>query len=183
MTVADRWGIVRTMTPLLVVLVAIEGVGGGVLKTYEELWAALPYLLVAFPAINAVGGNIACVLSARISSGLHTGSLEPTIGEGLARDGASSIVLGIVTYGLLAFLILGQAQLTGQGPTQPMNLLVVVFLAGLLLTGSLTVVASVTSIVSFKRGLDPDNVVVPIVTTTGDVLGIALLFVTAGVLL
>lgn len=183
MTLYDRRRIVRVMAPLLVVLVAVETVGGQVLKASETLWSALPYLLLAFPAINAVGGNIASVLSSRITSRLHTGQLEATIAGGLAEDGLAGLVLGLVTYGLLAFLLLAQARWLGVGPSNPMDLLVVVFVAGLSLTVLLTVVAAVAAVASFRRGLDPDNLVIPIVTTTGDVAGIVLLFAFAGVLL
>lgn len=183
MTVADRRRIVATMAPLLVVLVAVETVGGQVLKANDSLWSALPYLLLAFPAINAVGGNIASVLASRISSRLHTGQLEATIPAGLGSDGLAGLVLGLVTYGLLALVVLAQARLLGVGPSNPMNLLVVVLVAGLTLTVLLTVVAAVVAVASFQRGLDPDNVVIPLVTTTGDVAGIVLLFLFAGVLL
>lgn len=183
MTFADRRRIVAAMTPLLLVLVLVEVLGGQVLKAGEAAWTALPFLLVAFPAVNAVGGNIASVVSSRITSALHTGTLEPTVRSGLARDGAMGLALGLVTYLVLALLVVAQARLTGSGPADPMNILAVVLATGLLLTLTLVVVAAVTSVVSFHRGLDPDNLTIPIVTTVGDVAGIAYLFFLHGVII
>lgn len=182
MTFYDRRRIVSAMAPLLLVLGFVEVLGGQVLKAFEPLWAALPWLLVAFPAINAVGGNIASVVSSRLSSALHTGAVEPSVRAGIGRDGLLGAGLGLVTYGVLAFLILVQARALGVGPEDPMNLVAVVLLAGLLLTATLLSVAAVTSVVSFHRGLDPDDLVVPLVTTLGDFAGIAYLFVAHGLL-
>lgn len=183
MTYYDRWRIVQTMAPLLLALVFVEVLGGQVLKSVESVWLAIPYLLAAFPAINAVGGNIASVISSRIGSALHTGSLAPTVRAGLAKDGAVGLGLGIVTYGALALLLLAQARVMGVGPASPMNLIVVVLVTGVLLTATLVLTAAVASVVSFQRGLDPDNLVIPIVTTVGDFAGIAYLFLIAGVML
>lgn len=176
MTYYDRRLIVLRMAPLLVVLALIEVLGGQVLKAFEPLWTAVPYLLLAFPAVNAVGGNIASVVSSRLSSALHTGSLEASVRAGVGRDGLVGLGLGLVTYGALALVLLVQARALGVGPNDPMNLVAVVLVAGLLLTVTLVAAATVTSVLSFHRGLDPDDLVIPVVTTLGDFAGIAYLF-------
>jgi mgtE-like transporter len=42
-------------------------------------------------------------------------------------------------------------------------------------------VSVLTAFLSFKRGLDPDDTVAPIVTTFGDVMGIVFLFIILGI--
>jgi mgtE-like transporter len=41
-------------------------------------------------------------------------------------------------------------------------------------------ISIVTAFISFKQGLDPDDMVAPVVTTFGDTLGIILLFIMIG---
>jgi mgtE-like transporter len=38
-----------------------------------------------------------------------------------------------------------------------------------------------TAFISFKRGLDPDDMVAPVVTTVGDFMGIVFLFFILGI--
>ena len=53
--------------------------------------------------------------------------------------------------------------------------------AGVLLVFVISIISVATAFWSFKRGLDPDNMTAPIVTTIGDTLGIIFLFLLIGV--
>jgi len=44
-----------------------------------------------------------------------------------------------------------------------------------------SVISVFTAFLSFKKGLDPDDMVAPVVTTVGDVMGIVFLFLLIGV--
>ena len=65
---------------------------------------------------------------------------------------------------------------------QPLSLLGFILIAELsgLLSGFLQAIVTIfLSIITYRRGLDPDVVVAPIIYTTGDVIGvIALIFIT-----
>ena len=52
--------------------------------------------------------------------------------------------------------------------------------AGVLLVCVISLVSVFTAFWSFKKGLDPDDIVAPVVTTIGDTLGITLLFLFIG---
>jgi mgtE-like transporter len=52
---------------------------------------------------------------------------------------------------------------------------------GFLLILIISIISVVTAFWSFKKGLDPDDMVAPIVTTVGDTLGIVFLFLIIGV--
>ena len=58
----------------------------------------------------------------------------------------------------------------------------VVLGSGVLLVCIISLVSVFTAFLSFKRGLDPDDMVAPVVTTLGDTLGIIFLFLFIGVL-
>jgi mgtE-like transporter len=57
----------------------------------------------------------------------------------------------------------------------------IIVITGFLLICVVAVISVLTAFISFKRGLDPDDMVAPVVTTVGDVMGIVFLFIVLGI--
>jgi len=72
-----------------------------------------------------------------------------------------------VAFGVLSGL--------GQSPASLGTLLAVALLAGLLSGVALSTVVVVLVLAGYRRGYDPDTLVGPIVTTAGDLFGLAFL--------
>jgi mgtE-like transporter len=84
-------------------------------------------------------------------------------------------VSGLVAFVCLGFFVLMVAPLTGIRQFGTWSFLLATLLSGGCLT-VLTIGLSLwTCLASFRRGLDPDDVVVPVVSTLTDLLGIILL--------
>lgn len=160
----------------------VSGVGGllagSILGSMEAELAAVRGLLVLVPAFLAIRGSVYGSLGSRLSSALHQGLLDP---EFAADRRLGSAVLAAVGNGLAASLlaaVLTVVVLTALGrPVAPMWMLVFVALVGGLLAGvalSVTIVAVV--FVSYRHGLDPDNLVGPTMTTAGDLFGMGTLY-------
>ena len=47
------------------------------------------------------------------------------------------------------------------------------------MTALVVILGVVSAFISFKRGIDPDNIVTPIITTSGDTIGITIIIVLA----
>jgi mgtE-like transporter len=136
-----------------------------------------PGLLLLLPAFLATRGNVYGALGARIASGLHQGLLTPrfTQDKRLINAVTASFINGIgisIVIAVLAWVVL-----TGLNePTTPLPILIAILLiAGvftsiILITGLLTLV-----FLGYRHGLDPDNLIGPIVTTLGDIFGVAFL--------
>ena len=74
-------------------------------------------------------------------------------------------VIAIVTYGL--------SKAIGIPLTiNPILLILVSLTAGTILTTALTFAAFSASIAAFKKAIDPDNVLIPIVASIADILGV-----------
>jgi len=56
----------------------------------------------------------------------------------------------------------------------------IIVLTGVLLVCVVSLVSVITAFISFKHGLDPDDMVAPVVTTVGDIMGIMFLFIVIG---
>lgn len=187
MTVYSARKIMKESMPLLTMLIVLEIAGGQILNQNVDKLLALPILLVMIPVINGVGGNIGAILGARLSSGLHVGSIElKHPGTELQKNVLSTVLLGIISYTSLTIFILIVSPLLGIGPEiNGLNILLkagyIMIGTGLLLTAVVIVIAVFVARFSFENGFDPDNTVIPIVTTLCDVLGIVCLIIMIGV--
>ena len=135
-------------------------------------------LLVLVPALLATRGNVYGSLGARLASGLHQGLVEPSfvpdddrvwaaIVASLANGILASLFASVVAFVVLKALSDSVAPL----PT----LLAIALIAGLLSGVALTVAVVLVVFAGYRRGQNPDTLVGPLVTTTGDVFGISFL--------
>ena len=153
-------------------------VAGLVLGGMRRELQLVPGLLVLVPALLATRGNVYGSLGARLSSGLHQGLVEP--GWPVADPRVRSAVAAAIANGLLASAFAATAAWVVLGhlsrPVAPLGTLVAVALLAGVLSGSVLVVAVVSVVfVGYRQGRDPDTLVGPMVTTTGDVFGLTFL--------
>ncbi|WP_135823468.1 magnesium transporter [Halorussus ruber] len=138
---------------------------------------AVPGLLVLVPALLATRGNVYGSLGARLSTGLHQGLVEPAFefDDRVAAAVAAALGNGILASlfaSVVAFLVL---ELLAASVAPLSTLLAIALVAGLLSGIALTVAVVSVVFVGFRRGYNPDTLVGPLVTTTGDVFGISFL--------
>jgi mgtE-like transporter len=177
-------GAVREGLPALSASVLGGLLAGVVLGGMRGEFRAVPGLLVLVPALLATRGNVYGSLGARLATGLHQGLIEPHfrgVDPRLFRAIAAAISNGLLASAfaaVVAFLIL-----TGVGNTvAPLPvLLAVALLAGVLSGIALSVSVVAVVFAGYRRGYNPDPLVGPIVTTAGDVFGVAFLLLSVRV--
>ena len=175
--------ILRNGIPLLTLCVCIEIFAGQILQTNKQTLVLFPLLLISIPVINSVGGNIGSILGSRLASGLHIGSINLTIHDKTMHKNFIGVLgIGLLTYAILGLLIYYIATV---GNVE-MNIGLYPFVSIILATGILLIIiialmSVATAFISFKKGVDPDDMVAPVVTTAGDTFGILLLFIVVGV--
>ncbi|WP_231185730.1 magnesium transporter [Haladaptatus sp. DYF46] len=138
----------------------------------------IPGLLVLVPALLATRGNVYGSLGARLASGLHQGLVEPSFVPDDERVWAAIVaslangILASLFASVAAFVIL-KALSDSVAPLP--TLLAIALIAGLLSGVALTVAVVLVVFAGYRRGQNPDTLVGPLVTTTGDVFGISFL--------
>lgn len=161
----------------ILVLSAVASVFSGVvLGGMDRELTVVPGLLTIVPALLATRGSVYGSLGARLATGLHQGLVEPELSLPDTR-----VRWAIVAAMLNGVVISAFAAVAGYAiryaldlPVAPLAaLLVVAVVAGLLSGLGLTFVVIITVFVGYRRGLNPDALAGPVVTTTGDVIGIA----------
>jgi len=137
--------------------------------------------LVLAPAFLGCGGNIGGILAARLSTKLHLGLIGsgfvPT--GGVLREFFVSIVLALLVFpfvGGVGFFFL--EFFFGFSPGFYAMVLLST-LAGFSLVFFVTIATFLLSVFSYGRGWNPDNVLIPLVSSSADFLGIVVLIVFA----
>ena len=152
---------------------AISVLAGAVLEGREDLFLAIPALLLLFPPFVAVFGSLGGILASRLTSQLHLGVLPPTARPnrqvGLEASMTFLFAIGVYVYVGIATWALA-AVLGIASPSLP-ALLGVSVLGGLMGTGLLVLVATTAATTTYRLGLDPDNHAIPVVTSVMDFLG------------
>ncbi len=173
----DTREILKESVPVLSITAAISVLSGLFLGNNEELLKALPGILIIVPSFMAINGNISSVLASRLSSALHMGLIKPNFrrSETLTVNVHSMLIISVIS-----FIILGLAGgalngfLGAEVGTFLMFPLITVT-AGFITVVVLIILAIISSYLIYRNGLDPDNVVVPVLTTIGDFVGISVL--------
>lgn len=175
----------RGALPTLLVSAVGGLLAGTILGGMDVQLEAVQGLLVMVPAFLAIRGSVYGSLGSRLSSALHQGLLEPTLAydprlrnaalAALGNGVAASLFAALATHRLLSGL--------GRDVASPWVLAGIALLGGLLAGVVLVAIIVTVVLVGYRRGLNPDDLVGPAVTTAGDVFGMAALFVATEVVL
>lgn len=176
----------REALPALVASLVGGLLAGVVLSGMDAELRAIPGLLVIVPALLATRGNVYGSLGARIATALHQGLIEPRVSaadERLRAAAAAALANGVlasVFASVVAFLLL---RLLGRDVASMGVLVAIALVAGVLSGLALTGVVVAVVFAGYRRGHNPDTLVGPLVTTTGDVFGVLFLLVAVRVVL
>jgi mgtE-like transporter len=176
----------RETVPVLA-LSAVGGLfAGAVLGGMQAELRDVAGLIVLVPALLATRGNVYGSLGARLGSALHQGLIEPhfTLGDRrLNAAVAASVTNGLLVSAFAALLAAGLLLALGRPSASPATLVAIAVLSGAI--SGVPLDAAVVSVVflGYRRGLNPDTLAGPVVTTTGDVVGIATMLFAARIIL
>ena len=166
--------------PALTVAALIHIIAGTTMQLRGvEAWLEIPIFLMLVPSLSELGNDAACIISSRITTLLALGVIEPKLerSEALEKN-----IIAIVTIGVLSSFYMGMinfavADKAGLGSDPVLPFLVACVTAVTLLTLLVCVVAIAVAFITWRRGLDPDNVTIPISTSISDLLAIFSLLV------
>ena len=135
---------------------------------------AIPAILVIIPPFlgesNALGG----ILSARLSSMLHIGTIKPQrVPDKLVASNFAVIYLfSICVFLFVGVLTYAASIILGISSPSIFEMLSISLLGGVLCTTFLNFASYYIAILSFRFGLDPDNDTIPLITSLTDVVGV-----------
>jgi mgtE-like transporter len=162
------------MFPLLVGLSIVVLWAGFTLEGAEEMLTEFALLAVMVPTMVDMGGNLGAILSSRLSTRFHLGqtSLDPR-DRVLLANVAAILALAATIFTALAVGAFVLGQVIGARLTLA-ELLVISLVSGMSVSVIAVVFSFVTTYISYRVGIDPDDTTIPIVTNVVDVFGMVI---------
>lgn len=152
-------------------LVSIIGglIAGTFLAIYTDKLLLIPGMLILIPGFLEMRGNISGTFASRISSGLFLGVVKPRYRETKLVKGnmLAATLLGIIVSAFLGLIAFAFTYFT-MGMLAPKIILLPVIAA--LLTDFIEIPLTwFATVWLFRKGHDPNNIMGPFLTSTGDV--------------
>ncbi|MFX1295232.1 MAG: magnesium transporter [Promethearchaeota archaeon] len=162
--------------PTLMLASSITVIAGFFLNSALSIGEVIGVLIIT-PAILGTGGDIGTSFGARITTSLHSGLIEPRFRRFrlVFVNFIALFICGLIVSVIIGFAAFSISELMGG------NMGLVQFLILSLGAGSIEYIIILflslcISFISFRRGLDPDNLVAPLITTISDLIGISAIF-------
>ncbi len=152
-------------------------IAGTILAIYTDKLLLIPGILILLPGFLEMRGNISGSFASRLSSGLFLGVIKPnkTTIKLLKGNFIASFLLAIVVslaLGLLAFLfnyfVFGVVIY---------KIITLALISGIIANAIEIPLTMFATFYLFKKGHDPNNIMVPFVTSTGDITSIVALLI------
>ncbi len=162
--------IIKHSTPTLFLSSIFGTTAGTILNGSFSAILSNPSILALVPLFSGESGDLVSILGARLSSGLHIGSIESSLkpkGEALNNFGII-IILAIIVYPLIGILAHFGSLAIGIESVGLDKMILISTVAGLMLTPFMLLIAFYLSTISHRKGLDPDNIVIPLSTSLTD---------------
>ena len=148
-------------------------VAGGILASQTHIFSLSSWIIALYPAILSARGMISGIFTGRLSTALHLGTVNPKL-FGNTRKFYKLIELIIATNLVISIFMSSIAMLLGFFlwgiEVTDFATIIILVMATMALGLTISFFNMLVSFLSFKKGLDPDVVVYPIMSTTADII-------------
>ncbi len=165
----------RGRLPWLLVGMVGAGLSGVVIGSFEEALERAVVLATFIPIVMAMAGNAGIQSSAIVVQGLASGDVWGTdMVQRLGKEFTVALINGLVLAVVLALAVLVlpiNAEAGRLAMTAGLSLLIVIIIA--------TCIGTVVPLLLYRFGIDPAIATGPFITTSNDILGLAVFFLLA----
>lgn len=147
-------------------------ISGTLLSSNEEILYTIPIMLLIIPALNSLIGDISTVLVSRLTTHLYVGTLSPKIqkSERLKEDFYGLFMTILLSLAFLLFLGYLTGIVLGIEIVNPFLMIFIIIITILLIFFVMFITLFIGAIFLFKRGMDPNNFLIPFLTSLADFL-------------
>lgn len=149
-----------------------ELIAGLALASITETLDQLVGLAVLIPAAIGMRGAIFGAMGSRISTAIQTGLFSFNLRRGVLAENVQAVaVLSLVSSVFLAFLARYLSDILGVGTELSIFDYVIISTVGGIIAGTLLLgITLLVARLSVARGWDMDNIAIPMITASGDIL-------------
>lgn len=165
MGLRDAW---KVTFPALLFCTSLDFVGGYFLGSYfNKLMIDYPILLLVLPGLMGLRGNIYGALSSKFTTSLFLGEMRPSLREDKVFEGltlgTSLSLTSVMILWIIGILKIGR---------DAFEVLAILLSSTIFVSILLSYATAIVSVVPFRKGIDPDAVASPLVTSISDLLTI-----------
>ena len=162
----------ESLLSLVCFSVLIEMMAGYSISSIMESLRRLPGLLMLLPGLLEIRGNVGTALAQRLGSAYHLGLIGWELGynEEVRENIKAAVMLSVMASLTLALLVHATYRAMGFELVPLWRLVTLAVGVGFLSAVIQAHLTLLVALISAKRGMDPDNITIPAVTTLNDVL-------------
>ncbi len=164
---------VKQALPTLTFTNIIAAGTGSVLTLFRGIIQTSPILLVVYPAVLSTVGGQGSVLANTTTTKLHLGNIKPNV-KYLKTDEFYIPFAGIMTSGVIISAIvsiLGFLMITSEVQAVFFfKFLLVLIITNIIAFSLVGILAMTSAFLTYRFRLDPDNHVIPILSSTADLI-------------
>lgn len=145
---------------------------GFMVASQLDIFQISPWAIPVYPGILSAKGVISGLLSGRLSTALHLGTVHPRFlknTKNFYKLLEASIFLTLATSFIMSFFSLVFGFLLWGITLVNFPAIITVIVSTMTLGLTLSLVTTKVAFISFKKGLDPDIIVYPIMSTLADI--------------
>ena len=150
-------------------------INGAILSSETELLVNFPQVLVIYPAFIAALGSQGVIITSQLTTELRLGTLKPDFNV-LWNRYILRRFLAMLTASIFFYMILSTLSILITSTFKPVLLTKIAYIlmiSGLTTLGIVLFPVSIILAVSmYKKGFDPDNLMISVITTISDFLGV-----------
>jgi mgtE-like transporter len=168
---------IKESLPTMLLVAFMVNITGTVLKGVSILFGARREIYTIYPAIIDMMGDVGVVVGSAATTKLALGVLTPSFSsiKNHSKNIFSAWSTSLVLFAVLGLLSLALNDMFSLQEIS--SLLLILFVSNMIAFGAIAVLSYAISILTFKRGLDPDNFVLPVGSCLADSITTIALFV------
>jgi len=170
--------IISQSTPILLMCLLLDIMAGMIIESETETMIVLPVLIILMPAFLNEGNALAGMLTSRLSSMLHLGTLRVRRfpGKNASENFMITYILAAVTYGYIGVIAFAAALVMGgPGDIGFMKVMGIVMISGMVTTTVLNFLSYYVAVTAVRFDLDPDDHSIPITSSSMDLISATVL--------
>ncbi|MFW9922133.1 MAG: magnesium transporter [Candidatus Thorarchaeota archaeon] len=180
--VKDFWKTIKQAIPIQSITLTVNSLTGGILSGADVAFAKYRALFLIYPALIDTMGDECSIISNTTSTNLALGAIEPKITAIKDKDLWTNVI-GVSSAGIILHLLYGIFSSLIVVDFANMGIVIGISLAiniiGFLIVES---IIYLILIFSYRKGLDPDNIIVPIIAAISNLVVSALILFFAFIL-
>jgi len=162
---------IKQILPSLTLTTFVAAITGSVLASFETVLEHTPIFIVIYPAVLDTVGDQSSILANSTTTKLHLGTIDPSL-RFIKEQSFIRTLLPIIIGGILMSIILSIISFL----LYPYNIGLLLFLkfsitlilADLIAFIILGYISAIITVLMYRYGLDPDNLIVPLLSTFAD---------------